>query len=73
MNALAQLGMVSEFPSENQTNDCTGFPRFEDEVQGKITLWNEMGNGSPGHISWSTLWDADQPMRIQHTSTLALA
>ena len=30
MNALAQLGMVSETPSENQTTIAT-FPSFEDE------------------------------------------
>ena len=30
MNALAQLGMVSEIPSENQTTIAT-FPSFEDE------------------------------------------
>ncbi len=30
MNALAQLGMVSELPSENQTTNA-GFPSFEGE------------------------------------------
>ena len=60
MNALAQLGMVSEFPSENQTNAAPETEQKDYFVQKDgvrfagthllIDLWGATNLGDPAHI-----------------------
>ena len=56
MNALAQLGMVSDTPSENQTT-IANFPRFEGEEQ-KDYFVEKDGMRYAGMHLLVDLWDA---------------
>ena len=64
MNALAQLGMVSELPSENQTT-IAELPRFVEEDR-KDYFVEKDGERFAGTHLLVDLWDADNLSDPQH-------
>ena len=67
MNALAQLGMVSELPSENQTTIAT-FPLVEEEDR-KDYFVEKDGERFAGTHLLADLWDAENLSDPVHIDT----
>ena len=66
MNALTPLGMVSEFPSENQTNDTLLGTAVEEQ---KDYFVERDGMKFAGMHLLVDLWGAIQPHRSRRIST----